>query len=249
LHRLSEYKTEASISNFFDNDKSSALYFEALKLRRKSLAMAQRTLLFFLYGTLGLSAAISRRDAKICEVPANENGSDDAPVIVSAFEECGQGGNIVFSDTTYHVNTIMNTTGLSDCEIDIYGALLVSLFSILDTARGMKTKVHQWSDDIDYWLDNSMPIGYQNQSTVWFLGGEGLIVRGHGVGKLDGNGQEWYDFVDGESNYPRQFRDHPVKKLFFIDFSNLTPDRPMGLTIWNSEDAVFEGLRFVQSQM
>ena len=48
-----------------------------------------------------------------------------------------------------------------------------------------------------------MDIGYQNQSTVWFLGGKGLIVRGHGTGTIDGNGQEWYDFVNGESNYPR----------------------------------------------
>jgi galacturan 1,4-alpha-galacturonidase len=49
-----------------------------------------------------------------------------------------------------------------------------------------------------------MPVGYQNQSTVWFLGGEGLTVDGFGVGTLDGNGQTWYDLVKGVSNYPRE---------------------------------------------
>lgn len=47
-----------------------------------------------------------------------------------------------------------------------------------------------------------MPVGFQNQSTVWFLGGKGLKVNGHGTGILDGNGQTWYDLVKGESNYP-----------------------------------------------
>ena len=48
-----------------------------------------------------------------------------------------------------------------------------------------------------------MPIGYQNQSTVWYLGGDNIIFDGHGTGTFDGNGQVWYDFVNGISNYPR----------------------------------------------
>lgn len=61
-----------------------------------------------------------------------------------------------------------------------------------------------------------------------FLGGENLTVNGYGTGTLDGNGQAWYDLVKGVSNYP---------------------NRPMGLTIWNAKDSLFEGLSFVQSQM
>ena len=72
----------------------------------------------------------------------------------------------------------------------------------------------QWSTDIDYWLEHSLPIGpgedqesyppaaYQNQTTALILGGKNLTVEGHGYGTFDGNGQAWYDFVDGESNYP-----------------------------------------------
>ncbi len=73
-----------------------------------------------------------------------------------------------------------------------------------------------------------MPIGYQNQSTAWFLGGTNIKFDGFGKGTLDGNGQVWYDLVNGQSNYPH---------------------RPHQITIWKTRDSVFQGLRFVQSQM
>jgi hypothetical protein len=47
-----------------------------------------------------------------------------------------------------------------------------------------------------------MPIYYQNQSTVWYLGGDNITFEGFGTGTLDGNGQAWYDLVKGISNYP-----------------------------------------------
>ncbi|KAF7934929.1 uncharacterized protein EAE98_002974 [Botrytis deweyae] len=103
----------------------------------------------------------------------------------------------------------MNTTGLSNCNIDIYGTLL-------------------WSTNITYWLNHSMAFGYQNQTSAWWLGGDNINVNGYGYGTLDGNGQAWYDFVKGISNYP---------------------NRPHALTIWNATNSVFKGLRFVQSQM
>ncbi|KAK1147164.1 hypothetical protein N8T08_001903 [Aspergillus melleus] len=86
------------------------------------------------------------------------------------------------------------------------------------------------SDDIDYWLNNSLPIGpgedqnsyppaaYQNQTVAFILGGKKLWVEGHGYGTFHGNGQAWYDFVKGESNYP-------------------------------TEDSYFHGLRFIKPQM
>jgi hypothetical protein len=46
-----------------------------------------------------------------------------------------------------------------------------------------------------------MPVGYQNQSTVWYIGGDNVTFDGHGTGTFDGNGQVWYDFVNGMSNY------------------------------------------------
>lgn len=63
---------------------------------------------------------------KTCTVPAgNSEDIDDGPAIIKAFGDCGQDGNVVFSNTTYHINSVMSTTGLKNCQVDIYGTLLV----------------------------------------------------------------------------------------------------------------------------
>jgi hypothetical protein len=62
-----------------------------------------------------------------CIVKAGGSESvDDTPAILKAFHECGQNGRIVFQNTTYHVNSVMNTSGLRNCDIDLYGTLLVT---------------------------------------------------------------------------------------------------------------------------
>ncbi|KAK6538620.1 hypothetical protein TWF694_010198 [Orbilia ellipsospora] len=144
-----------------------------------------------------------------CIVAANNSGSDDTPAILDAFGKCSRNAKIVFQNTTYNVNQVMNTTNLYNCEIEIHGTL-------------------RWSTNTTYWLNNSMSVGYQNQSTVWFLGGSKYTVDGFGYGTIDGNGQVWYNLVNGQSNYPH---------------------RPMGLTIWQSSQATFRGLRFLNGQM
>lgn len=61
-----------------------------------------------------------------CTVPAGGSESiDDAPAIIDAFNKCGQNGNVIFSNTTYYVNSVMNITGLKNCQVDIYGTLMV----------------------------------------------------------------------------------------------------------------------------
>ncbi|KAI9656253.1 MAG: hypothetical protein M1821_004916 [Bathelium mastoideum] len=85
-----------------------------------------------------------------------------------------------------------------------------------------------WSTDIDYWLNNSLPMGYQNQSTAWRFGGSNIYFHGNGYGTLNGNGQVWYDFINGQSNYPR---------------------RPHQITFTGIYDSVISDMRFVQSQM
>lgn len=63
---------------------------------------------------------------RICTVkPGGSNLTDDAPAILRAFKECGHGGTINFLKETYHINTVMNTTGLRDCVVNIPGTLLV----------------------------------------------------------------------------------------------------------------------------
>ncbi|USW46759.1 Putative glycoside hydrolase, family 28, pectin lyase/virulence factor [Septoria linicola] len=147
--------------------------------------------------------------ANICQVKAAEDNGDSAPAILSAFERCGHDGKIIFNDATYHIESVLTTTNLSNVEIDIRGTLL-------------------WDTDIEYWLANSLPMGYQNQSTAWYLGGDNIWLHGNGNGTFDGNGQVWYDFTNGASNYPR---------------------RPHQITLGGLTNSVIENLRFVQSQM
>jgi hypothetical protein len=62
--------------------------------------------------------------------PSGNASVDDAPAILEAFKTCGYGGRVVFLNTTYHVNSVMNTTGLKDCQVDLRGTLLVSLYPL-----------------------------------------------------------------------------------------------------------------------
>ncbi|KAL3290716.1 glycoside hydrolase family 28 protein [Colletotrichum asianum] len=134
---------------------------------------------------LGPVKGLNRRQAKStqCVVPANGDGSDETPAILAAFDKCKTDGHIVFENVTYHIGQVMKTTDLNNVKIDIKGTLL-------------------WSKNTTYWLENSLPVGYQNQTTAWVLGGKHLDVSGFGYGTFDGNGQTWYDLVKGESNYP-----------------------------------------------
>lgn len=87
----------------------------------------------YVLASLGIAierGAAPRASGKTCVVKAGGvNTTDDAPAIRQAFEECGQGGTVAFGNTTYYVNTVMNITGLKDCEIDLKGTLLVMSFS------------------------------------------------------------------------------------------------------------------------
>lgn len=145
----------------------------------------------------------------VCHVHSPGNGGDAAPYIIQAFKRCGRNGKVIFDNTTYNVNTVMNITGLSNVEVDVRGTLV-------------------WSTDIDYWLNNSIPIGFQNQSSAFFFGGDEVWWHGNGYGTFNGNGQIWYDFAGHESNYP---------------------GRPHAITWWGLNNSVVEGMRFEQSQM
>lgn len=161
-------------------------------------------------------ALASGDGGKVCVVEPAPRGCDSAPAIEEAFRCCGvdnapdRRGRVVFRDAVYDIQTVMNTTGLRYIDVEMDGTTLL------------------WDQNIPYWLNASLPVGYQNQTSVWHFGGEGIVWNGFGTGTLDGNGQVWYDFVNGTNNYP---------------------GRPHQLTITGARDSVFEGIRFVQSQM
>ncbi|OJI99083.1 hypothetical protein ASPVEDRAFT_187031 [Aspergillus versicolor CBS 583.65] len=157
------------------------------------------------------AAAIPPRQT--CIVPASgTNKTDDAPAIISAFKRCGRGGKVVFQPTTYYVNSAMNISWLRDVDVDIQGKLL-------------------WSTDIPYWLNHSLPVGYQNQSTAWILGGDNVRVNGHGIGTFDGNGDYWYEWIQEQEN------------------TSNYPGRPVALTLSGLTNSVVKGVNFLRSQM
>lgn len=187
---------------------SKALIIMSLTMRKTLAAAALQLPLVFSQATPEVSAG------NTCVVQPGPNGTDSAPAIIEAFQNCGHNdaasrGKVVFLDQTYLVKTVMNTTGLSNVDVDQQGTLL-------------------WDQNVEYWLDNSLPVGYQNQSSAWLFGGESVTWDGHGVGTLDGNGQVWYDYINGTNNYP---------------------GRPHSITFTGMRDSVIESLRFVQSQM
>lgn len=94
---------------------------------------------------------------------------DDTPSILQAFELCGTNGSVILTNNTFHVNQVMNTTGLTNCDVELHGEMV-------------------WSDNIPYWLGHSYSVTYANLSTAWFFGGENVTFRGFGSGRFDGNG-------------------------------------------------------------
>lgn len=73
-----------------------------------------------------------------------------------------------------------------------------------------------------------MPVGFQNQSTVWYFGGKDVVLDGFGRGTLDGNGQVWYDWARDRSNLA---------------------NRPMNINWRNLSSSIIRRFNFVQSQM
>ena len=146
----------------------------------------------------------------LCFIKPDADGGDDGPAIQDALtNDCAKDSLVVFPGDVYHINTPLTTTGLDNVSIHHFGRLL-------------------WSDDVDYWLTVTMPIGFQNQSTVWYFGGDNVQWDGHFKGTLDGNGQYWYDWAKSEGNLPH---------------------RPMMINWRYLTNSHIQRLNFVQAQM
>lgn len=76
----------------------------------------------------------------------------------------------------------MNTSGLRNVHIEIYGHL-------------------EWpADNIQYWLSNSFSVTYAGRSTAWMMGGNDIAMLGHGKALFFGNGQIWFDQNRNQGN-------------------------------------------------
>lgn len=75
-----------------------------------------------------LAGTVHKADST-CTITPSLDGSDDAPAILSAFEQCGHDGSVVFGNGTFHVESVMDTTGLRNVEVELRGTLLVGFLS------------------------------------------------------------------------------------------------------------------------
>ena len=159
-----------------------------------SESMSLRLLLALIVG-VALQAICAharvRKEGRVCTVIPE--GHDDSPSIISAFAQCKKDASVVFLNETYHVERVMSTHGLRNVTVDIKGTLLVCLAYVLMRCSGiLTTRSEQWGTDTTYWINNSLPLGYQNQSVAWDFGGDDIFWTGHGYGTFNGNGQIWW---------------------------------------------------------
>ena len=86
-----------------------------------------RLLRFALICSLACLVHAGRMDKRgsQCVLTPGGVGVDDSAAILDAFAQCGHNGHIVFQNATYHIERVMNTTGLRNCTVDIKGTLLV----------------------------------------------------------------------------------------------------------------------------
>lgn len=69
----------------------------------------------------------------------------------------------------------------------------------------------KFSDDLDYWRNNSYPIAFQNHHAGFIITGHNITIDGYGTGGIDGNGNVWYTAEKGQTQ----------------------PGRPMPFVFWN----------------
>ncbi|TKX27669.1 putative glycosyl hydrolases family 28 protein [Elsinoe australis] len=118
---------------------------------------------------------------KCCTVHAHGGNVSDVDNILKAFDECGNGGDIIFpEDQNYFIASKMNPV-VNDVRIDWRGIWTVS-------------------PDIDYWRTdgNTYYIAFQNHRTNFILTGDHITINGFGTGGIEGNGDTWYTAEAGK---------------------------------------------------
>jgi galacturan 1,4-alpha-galacturonidase len=76
----------------------------------------------------------------------------------------------------------------------------------------------QFSDDLNYWRNNSYPVAFQNHHAGFIITGERIHINGYGTGGIYGNGNAWYN----------------------AEQANTQPGRPMPFVFWNVSDVFVE---------
>lgn len=117
--------------------------------------------------------ASSNRNRTCVAESNNDPASDDSNNILSAINDCNNGGHVIFAEKqTYTITQALNLTHLSAVDLDIQGSL-------------------SFPDNLTHWQNVSFDLEYQNATSFFVLGGKDVNIYGGGV--IHGNGQAWWD--------------------------------------------------------
>ncbi|CAI7622851.1 unnamed protein product [Penicillium bialowiezense] len=149
---------------------------------------------------------------------------DDSPSIQEAFDTCGTNGTVIFTDNVFHVNTVLNTTNLLNCDVYLRGELRLST-------------------NIPYWRTHAISVVLQDQVTAWLFGGTNVNFYGQG-GFYNGQGQAWYNANRNESNQPGR----PMSMTFYnstnlhVDGLSVIQPQFWATFVWASQNVSFTNL-------
>ncbi|KAK3688562.1 glycoside hydrolase family 28 protein [Podospora appendiculata] len=122
----------------------------------------------------------SKTTGKVCTLSPLGPGHDDVPQILKAFNDCNNGGTVVFPQgQVFNIGSRLNPV-LFDVGIDWQG-------------------VWQFSDNATYWRNHAYPVAFQNHAAGFVISGERIHINGHGTGGIDGSGNSWYNVEKGTS--------------------------------------------------
>lgn len=141
--------------------------------------------------SFGPDPVLPRTNGKRCEVKALGNQQDDVPNLLAAFEDCNDGGTVVFPESeNYWIAQRLNPV-LKDVTIEWRG-------------------VWTLSDNLTYWRDpnNTYPIHFQNHHSAFTITGDHIHINGYDTGGLFGNGNAWYN--------SEQAVTQPVRPMNFV---------------------------------
>jgi polygalacturonase len=137
---------------------------------------------------------------------------------------CGTNGTVILSKNLFHVNTVLNTTNLLNCDVHLRGEL-------------------RFSTNIPYWRTHAISVVLQDQVTAWLFGGTNVNFYGEG-GFYNGQGQEWYNANRNQSNQPGR----PMSITFynstnlFVDSLRVIQPQFWATFVWDSKNVTFTNL-------
>lgn len=111
--------------------------------------------------------------------------------------------------------------------------------SILTAAASLTTTdtttTAKFSEDLEYWRNNSYHIEFQNHAAGFVLTGDHIRIEGHSTGGIDGNGEVWYYDERNETEG--------------ATVGATRPGRPMPFVLWNVSDVDVRNFHVVQPQL